>query len=574
MIEGHSTLNDIILLLAAAVFIVALFRKLRLNSVLGYFAAGALVGPHGLGHIKDVSAAGLIAEFGVVFLLFVIGLELSLERLKAMRLHVFGLGGAQVALTVAAIAGAAYGLGVAGETALIIGGGLALSSTAIVLKLLQQQKKEATQIGRLSLAVLLLQDFVVVPMLVLVPILARGGGNAVQAVTEAMFKGIGVMVVIIVVGRLIIRPIYQWVSSTRNAELFAALNLLLVLGTAWITEHMGLSMALGAFIAGLLVAETEYHHQVMADILPFKGLLLGLFFMTVGMYLDPADMWDNWLPILSLTAALMAGKAAILIALCRLFRFPAGVAIRTGLLLAQGGEFAFVLFKLAEQNGVLDTSISHILLPVVVLSMALTPALDAVGRRLGRRFAPLPAVEAAEPAEDTADLEHHVVLAGFGRVGQTVAKLLVEEQIPFVAIDTDANVVSEHRRRGMPVYFGDMTRMEALASMGIERAHTILLTSSNISASIAAIPQLRRSFPDLTIIARAGDEKKARELIDLGAHQVVPETLEASLQIGGALLKDMGTSDAEIERVIAHFRAKNYALVEQPLAEWEQQNAH
>lgn len=570
MTEHSTALYDIILLLAAAVFIVALFKKLRLNAVLGYFTAGALVGPHGLGYVKDMHATEFIAEFGVVFLLFVIGLELSLERLKAMRVQVFGFGGAQVALTLAAIGGAAYALGLGVETALIIGGGLALSSTAVVLKLLQQQKEEATQVGRLSLAVLLLQDFVVVPMLVLVPILAQGSGNAANAALEAVFKGLGVMVTIIALGRLIIRPLYHWISSTRNAELFAALTLLLVLGTAGLTQHWGLSMALGAFIAGLLVAETEYQHQVMAEILPFKGLLLGLFFMTVGMYINLAEVWANLLPILGLTLALMAGKAVILIGLCKALKFRTGTAIHTGLLLAQGGEFAFVLFNLATQYKVLDASLTHRLLPVVVLSMALTPLLDGLGRRISRKWDARPPVDDVHTVEETGDLGHHVIVAGFGRVGQTVAKLLVEEQIPFVAIDPDPKVVAEHRKLGMPVYFGDSTRMETLTSLGIDRAHTILLTHSDMKASKAAIPQLRRTYPELVIIARASDEKKAHTLLDLGAHQVVPETLEASLQLGGALLKDMGTPEVEVERVIAHFRAKNYALTEQPLAEWEQ----
>jgi CPA2 family monovalent cation:H+ antiporter-2 len=551
---------DIIVLLGAAVFVVAFFRFLRLSPVLGYLVAGAAIGPYGFKIIEETKQTGAIAEFGVVFLLFMIGLELSWERLKAMRKQVFGFGSLQVLVTGAVIGMIALGFGASPELAIIIGGALALSSTAVVLQVLQESGEKASQVGRLSFAVLLLQDLAVVPLLVLVPLLAGSESQIIDALLNAGGRAIIALVLIFVVGRVLLRPLFRMVAALHNEELFAAFTLLVVLGTAWATAEAGLSLALGAFIAGLLVAETEYHHQVEADIKPYKGLFLGLFFMSVGMQVDVGLMRDSFWMILGGAVALIVTKAAIMICLCRLFHFRLGASLHTGLMVAQGGEFAFVLFGLAAGQGIIESQLSQILMVIVTASMALTPLISQLGKKLADRIDNPATTTPVLVNEETYDLRDHVIIAGYGRIGAMVARLLQVESKNYIILDSSPARVMEGRKRGKPVYYGDSSRLDVLQSVGIDRAACVMITIDNPDVALKTVAEIRSLYPDLPIIARSWGAGFTPQLKEAGATTIVSETFEASLMLGGAVLKAVGIPDYEISRIVELHRAENYAL--------------
>ena len=552
-----SYLPDILILLATAVIVVTIFKSLKLSPVLGYLVAGALIGPHGLNIIRS-GEMGSIAEFGVVFLLFAIGLELTFERLIAMRRHVFGFGTAQVLLTGALIAVTVYYAGKDINTAIIVGGGLALSSTAIVLQVLAESGQQSSQVGRLSLANLLLQDFAVVPLLVLVPLLAQEDASLGMALSNAFLKAIAAMVGIFIVGRLVLRPLFHVIGGLKSTELFVATILFIVLGAAWVTEHFGLSLALGAFIAGLLVAETEYQHQVEDDIIPFKGIFMGLFFMTVGMSIDLRLVVEKLNEIAILTALLISGKALVIILLCRLFRFPLGSAIHAGLLLSQGGEFAFILFSLAADQGVINPELSQVLLLLVSVSMALTPLLSLIGKKIGMGLDRRKVLTENIVSREVVDLEKHIIIAGFGQVGKMVAQMLTAERVSYIAIDLENDRVGEGRKEGIPVYKGDVGRLETLKALGIERATAIILTVPNEVTLKKSLKLIKEHFPSLTVIIRAQNMKYSNALKAAGASVVVPENYELGLQLGGAVLKVIGVSEYEISRLKNRFRAGEY----------------
>jgi len=549
-----------LVLLAAAVIIVALFQRLRASPVLGYLVAGAIIGPGGTRLITEVDDINAIAELGVMFLLFIIGLELSWERLRAMRKQTFAVGIAQVLLTTGMIAGGLLAAGFTPQSAIIIGGGLALSSTALVLQLIAEHNQKASQLGRLSLAVLLIQDLAVVPLLALIPALAPGQGPLSVTLMTVGAKAALALVIIFFGGRLLLRPLYRIITSQRNPEIFTALTLLVALGTGWLTSKVGLSLALGAFMAGLLLAETEYRHQVEADVMPYKGLFLGLFFMTVGMSIDASVLWHHLPFILTLTLGLMAGKTLVILALCRMLRFGAFVSIQAALLLAQGGEFAFVLFSLAGEHGFIAADLAQTLTLVVALSMALTPFAAALGRRVTSRIEQRRRRKAEDAIAEMTDIRDHVIILGFGRVGQTIAKLLSAENIHYIALDMQIATVAKAKKIGLPVYYGDGARREVLHAIGIERASAAIVTVNEPLAAEAAVRALRTAAPALPIIARGRDLARVLALEAAGADLAISEMFEASLQLGGALLKSMGVTDQEITRIVQIFRDRDYAL--------------
>ncbi len=556
----QTNLQEIIILLTAAIFIVAIFKRLNLSPVVGYLVAGGIIGPHGLEIIKDVEETKYIAEFGVVFLLFAIGLELTFKRLKSMRRHVFGFGSAQFVITGVLIGWLAYMMGQTPKAALIIGGGLALSSTAMVMQILSDSGEQSTQTGRLSLATLILQDLAVVPLLILVPLLAQTDINLGEAIVSSLLESLLAIIIIYIIGRQFLKPLYQLIASLNSNELFVATTIMVVLGSAWTTHHFGLSMELGAFVAGLLIAETEFRHQVEADILPFKGLLMGLFFMTIGMSIDLNLFKDSLWAIAGITAALVIGKSAIVMLLAHFFGFKTGCSIKTGFLLSQGSEFAFILFGLAAVVGVLEQEISQMLLLAVSLSMALTPLLHIAAKELVRRLElrnPL-RLKNDEVQQETIDLADHVIVAGFGRVGQTICKLLSERNINYVAIDDNPTNVHKGRKAGYPVYYGNAERIDLLKSLGIERATLVAVTVDSKKASRIAVKSIRTAYPLLPIVARAKDRVHARELLDLGANTALAEAFESSLILGNSILKNIGIPDQDIERVIEQFRADEY----------------
>ncbi|PCJ25788.1 MAG: potassium transporter [Rickettsiales bacterium] len=556
-------LVTVIVLLASAVFIVAIFRKLNLSPVLGYLVAGAIIGDNGM-RVVTYAQTSLLAELGVVFLLFAIGLELSIERLKAMRRYVFGLGSLQVLITSAIIAGIVILLTNDYNAAIIISGGLALSSTAIVMQVVAETKNKSTQIGRVALAILLLQDFVVVPLLVIVPILGGSSevtGSLPYIVGNSMLKAFVALVIIFIAGRVLLRPLFSFLvpENSEGGELPIAITLLVVLTASWGTEHFGLSLALGAFVSGILVAETDFRGKAEESIHPFKSLLLGLFFMSVGMNIDVMEIYNNITTIVSLALALIVLKAIIVTALCILFGFNIGVSVHAGLLMSQGGEFAFILFGLGKDYGVLDPSVATTLLLVVTFSMALTPALASIGQKFAENFERKRGRTPDQILEFGAqDLTNHVIIAGFGQVGKMVASVLDAEGINYIALDTSDDLVKEETANGLPVFKGDATKIRTLKAIGADRALTFVITINNESMVKKISTIIHKKFTDLEMIVRLKNLKNSAELYAIGVNTIIPQDYETGLQLGGAVLKSIGVSEYEINRVKGQFRAGNY----------------
>ncbi|WP_253308299.1 MULTISPECIES: cation:proton antiporter [unclassified Rickettsia] len=568
-------LINVIILLATAVFVVAVLKRFKLSPVLGYLIAGAAIGDHGF-KIVTYDQTRLLGELGVVFLLFAIGLELSFERLKAMRRYVFGLGSLQVLTTAIVIAGAMVLIDGNSSAAIITGGGLALSSTALVMQVIEENRSQSTQVGRISLAILLLQDLAVVPLLVIVPLLT--GNNTTSLATAlgiALLKAITALLTIFIAGRVLLRPLFSLISSESNSanELPIAMTLLIVLSAAWATEIFGLSLALGAFVAGVLVAETEFRLQAEESIYPFKSLLLGLFFMTVGMNIDALEMYNKISHIITLSIALIAIKTLIITAFCILFGFNKGVAFYSGLLLSQGGEFAFILFSLGKENGILEKNTANILLLVVTFTMALTPLLAALGRKLAEKIdkglgkTPTQIIELG-----ARDLTNHIIIAGLGSVGKMVARVLEAEGTSYVILDLNDERIKEEASNGFPVFKGDVSQADTLKAIGTDRALAIILTMNNQVTIKKSLKTISNNFTDMQVVVKLKNLKNAREFYDLGATTIIPESYETGLQLGGMVLKLIGISDQEINRIKGQFRLGNYIVAkrEDILAEAEE----
>lgn len=558
-------LKSILVFLVAAICIVPAARFLRWGAVLGYLAAGILVGPHGLGVVHDASQIRTWAEFGVVFLLFNIGLELSIERLKLLRRYVLGLGSLQVVVTAAVIWGSLQSVGVPTQAALVIGGALALSSTAFVLQMLVERGELATLFGRATFSVLLLQDLAIVPLLALTPLLGGSGPSIVVALGFAALKAVLAVAAALLVGRIVLRPLFRMVASAHSPELFVATALFVVLGAAYAMTESGLSMALGSFLAGVLLSGSEYRHQVEADIRPFRGLLLGLFFMFVGMSIDLGLVAQQAPYVVLGVAVLMLGKSVIVIGLCRAFGLPVAMSLRVGPYLSQGGEFGFVLVGLGMTLGIIDPTLGAVVLAIVALSMAATPLAAWLGRlaaaALVRQEEPsdhgLPALTAAGEV-----LAGHVLIAGFGRVGQTVAHVLASQGVAYVALDLDAARVALCRKAGLSVYYGDASRIEVLEAAGAARARAAVVTLDDWRAATRTVAAIRQHFPELPSYVRSRDQRHGRRLEREGATAAVPETVEASLQLGSIVLAATGTGRADVDQLLERLRGENYAALE------------
>ncbi|KAK9076414.1 hypothetical protein SSX86_004748 [Deinandra increscens subsp. villosa] len=564
--EEEASLFDILWLLLGSVIFVPIFQKLPGGSpVLGYLTAGILIGPYGLSIIRNVHATKAIAEFGVVFLLFNIGLELSVERLSSMKKYVFGLGSAQVLVTAVVIGLVAHFVcGLPGPAAIVVGNGLALSSTAVVLQVLQERGESTSRHGRATFSVLLFQDLAVVVLLILIPLISPNsskGGIGFYAIAEALglaaVKALVAISAIIAGGRLLLRPIYKQIADMQNAEIFSANTLLVILGTSLLTARAGLSMALGAFLAGLLLAETEFSLQVESDIAPYRGLLLGLFFMTVGMSIDPKLLVSNFPVIMGSLGLLIAGKTIMVAAVGRIFGVSLISAIRVGLLLAPGGEFAFVAFGDAVNQGIMTPQLSSLLFLVVGISMALTPWLAAGGQLIASRFKQHDVRSLLPDESETDDLQGHIIICGFGRVGQIIAQLLSESLIPFVALDVRSDRVSEGRALDLPVYFGDAGSREVLHKIGAHRACAAAVTLDSPGANYRTVWALSKYFPNVKTFVRAHDVDHGLNLEKAGATAVVPETLEPSLQLASALLAQAKLPMSEIASTINEFRSRH-----------------
>ncbi len=564
MHENADILRDMLIFLAAAVVFIPLFKWMRASTVLGYLAAGLLIGPQVLGLISNSENIHMLASLGVVFLLFTLGLELSFERLRAIRSYVFGLGTLQVTITGALFGLMAFWGGVSATTSIVVGGALAFSSTAFVMQLLQERNEQTTRAGRISFSILLLQDMAVVFLLALLPLLAKEEVELDAAVWQAIGSGVFVLVMIIVAGRFVLRPLYRLVASVHSPEIFVATTLLIVLGVGWAMEAVGLSMALGAFLCGLMLAETEYRHQIDADIYPFKGMLMGLFFMTVGMSVDLSFLVSEWAQLLQLLLVLVVVKVSVITILGKIYNLSYGMAFRIGLILAQGGEFAFVLLGQALTLNLIEQDISQLLLGAVVLSMAITPLLAMLGlwaqNYIDNRNKPIDVPHTIR--DEISDIEKHVIIAGFGRVGQSVAKILGAVNIPYIALDLDLNRVNHCRNRGMTVFYGDASRLELLRDAGAKRARAIVITVDQPEIANRIIRELKRNFHGLPLIVRARDRQHAASLEVDGAHAVVPDTAEASLQLGSILIRTLGVSPDETSKILTDFRRNSYAALD------------
>ncbi len=557
---NHEILFDALIVLFAAIMMVPLFRRLKLSPILGYLAAGMLLGPHGVGVVTELEEVQLLAEFGVLFLLFMIGLELPLDRLKALRKYVFGLGGAQVLVTtgvIAAICAAVFDLGV--EASILIGASLALSSTATVLQLLAERGELIQRHGRVSLAILLMQDLAVAPLLALIPIMALQGEGLAETLGWSLVKAIAAFVSITVIARYVLRPFYRAVVAAGSPELFTATALFIVLGTSLLTEQAGLSMALGAFLAGMLLAETEFRHQVESDILPFRGLFLGLFFMTVGMSVDGSLIIRELALVGALLVGLLALKTLLITGLCLAFGLSGANSVRTGFSLAQGGEFAFVLLGLAVSQGLADRYAAQLAFIVVALSIVATPALVAMGRQIAQRLEKRRTNQPATLQSEADDLSDHVVIAGFGRVGQQVSAILVERNIPFIALEKDAQAVQVARRHGLPVFFGDASRADILEAARLSEARACVLTMHKDSGEAALISILRSRHPKLPIFVRAHDWDHSADLDEAGSTAVVEETAEMSLRLSALVLRSYGVTLDEVRALNESLREEDYA---------------
>ena len=548
-------LTHILFLLAAAVLTVPVFQRLGLGSVLGYLAAGAVIGPWGLELISQVEEIRHIAEFGVVFLLFIIGIELNFTRLSAMKHMVFGLGTAQVILTGGILAGLALMLGMPNETAVIIGFGLALSSTAFGLQTLTERNELESVAGRTSFSILLLQDLAVVPLLTLVSLLA-GKTPLVESIEFAFLDTILVITAVILVGRFLLTPALRLVAISRNTEVFIATAVLVVLGTAWLMETVGLSMALGAFLAGLMLADSYYRHQIISDIQPFRGLLLGLFFMSVGMSIDFGLLMQKAVLIVGLVGALLTIKVVLLWGLCRIARVENGTSLRVSMLLSQSGEFGLVLFGLAAATGLIAIDLFQILILIIALSMTTTPLMAIAGEHIERLLRRKKMQEAGDTIKP--DEEQVIILAGFGRVGKRVAKILDAGGVPYLALDNDPDIVVKERTDGFSVTYGDASRYDVLKTMGAERASAIVITIDKAMITERLVHIIRQHYPKTPIYVRGRDKKHCEKLHRAGATIPVSETLEASLKLGGAALSVSGVSGDKVEALLKDFREVYY----------------
>jgi len=561
------SLQSIILLLATSVVAVSLFRRLALPPIIAYLVVGMALGPSALGLIPENDTTHLLAEFGVVFLLFTIGLEFSFPQLHAMRWAVGVLGASQVTLCLLLFGGITWWLTGSIEVGVVLGGALALSSTAIVTKQLTEQVEVHTRHGRRAVGVLLFQDLAVVPLLIAIPILAGNTDTSLPAeLGLALVKGVVVFGVMVWVGRKALRPIFHEVAQARSNELFTLTVLLIAVAAAWLTHLAGLSLALGAFLAGIMLGETEYRYQIDADIRPFRDVLLGFFFITVGMVINlpVLVMGLHW--VLLIAAGMMAVKLLLVYAIARQVDGPQDSG-RTAIILANGGEFGFALIALAISAGLMTSAASQLVLAAIVVTMLAAPILIRYNDRLARRVlsAPASGIEAVDPETEVSriaePLADHVILCGYGRTGQNIGRFLDQEALPYLALDLDPQRVQEARNAGDPVSYGDSERREVLHAAGLERARMIVLSFDNPASSLKVLEHTRTERPHVPVIVRTRDDRWIDRFEAAGATVVVPEILEASLMLSSHVLALLGVPMAKVFRSVREVRGDRYRLL-------------
>ena len=566
-----SGLELTLLLLGSAVLGVVAFRMLHLPPMLGYLAVGILIGPHAMGMAENDATTHALAEFGVVFLMFSIGLEFSLSQLMAMRRIVFGLGMAQVVLTI--VATMVFGwllstqlpasIHISWQASFALGGALAMSSTAIVSKMLTERLELESPHGRNIIGILLFQDLAVVPLLILIPSLAQNPAELAKTLAWASAKAIVVLVLLLFFGQKLMRKWFTLVVKRRSQELFMLNLLLITLGAAWLTEKAGLSLALGAFVAGMLVSETQYKHQVEEDIKPFRDVLLGLFFITVGMLLNVRLVLEHWWIVLILLAGPVLLKFALIALLAKWFRSSDGVAMRTGLALAQAGEFGFVLLNLTAGAKLIDPFIIQLVLASMVLSMLVAPFIIARSDQIVMKIATnewmMQSLQLTQIASRTMAMQKHVIVAGFGRSGQSLATLLGEEKVPYQALDLDPERVQEAQAAGANVSYGDAARRESLVAAGVYRASALVITYADTQSALKVLSLVHDMAPTLPVIVRSHDDTDLDLLKKAGAAEVVPEALEGSLMLASHALVMMGVPLRRVVHRVQSARDERYA---------------
>jgi len=571
-----TTLELVLLYLVAAVTGVVACRLARLPPMLGYLVVGVLIGPNATALAKDSAGVQYLAEFGVVFLMFVIGLEFNLPKLKSMRKMVFGLGLAQVLLTIVGSVAGHFLLTwvysftdrpweLSWQGAIVLGSAMAMSSTAIVVKLMADRLELESEHGRRVMGVLLFQDLAVVPLLVLIPALNSSGTDMAVSLSLAAVKAVALLAILLVGGQKVMRWWLTLVARRKSEELFILNLLLITLGLAWLTEHFGLSLALGAFVAGMLVAETEYKHQVETDIRPFHDVLLGLFFITIGMKLDWRPVLDQWALVLLLTLAPVAAKFVLVAALARLFGANPGTALRTGLYLAQAGEFGFVLLTLGAANQLIDPQWLSPVLASMVLSMMATPLLILYSNRIVMKLSAtdwlMQSVAMTTIAKRSINTAAHVIIAGYGRSGQNLARILEGERIPYMALDLDPDRVRQAAAAGQSVVFGDAARLQSLMAAGLARASAVVVSYQDTASALKILRLVQEHAPKVPVIVRTIDDSEMEKLRAAGATEVVPEAIEGSLMLASHALALVGVPMRRVIRVVQDQRDARYGLL-------------
>lgn len=563
----HSVIQDALILLALAVAAVALFQRLKLPAILGYFSIGIIAGPHALAWIEKHTTTTLLGEIGVVFLLFTIGLEFSIPKFVRMRHALLGLGGTQVAIGTASGMFIAILIGIGWEAALIIGGALSLSSTAIVIKQLTDQLEMQKDHAHIAVGILLFQDLAAVPFLVMIPILASGdSANLGISLLAATAKGIAALLLMLASGRWILRPLFHEVAHARSAELFTLTALFVALAAAWVTAEMGLSLALGAFIAGMMLGETEYRHQIESNIQPFRDVLLGLFFITVSMQLDLGALLRDWPWVLLLVAGVIAGKGLVIVMLSRVAGYTWKTALRAGVALGQGGEFGLALLALALLTGLISSNDVQPILACIIISMMIAPVLIRHSETLiDKLYSAQSETEAdydhQQISSSTDTLTNHVIICGFGQTGQHIARFLSDENIPYAALETNATIVKTAWKGGERVFFGNSMNIKLLEAIGLQHAAAVIISFENTPFARNIIRHIRSIGCELPIIARAHDQHSLQVLLDAGASEVVPEDLETSLALATKLLIRLDVPMDDVLRKMREIQQDRYEFL-------------
>ncbi len=568
-----NSLDIALLYLVAAVAGVVLCRLAKLPPMLGYLAVGVLIGPNALALAQDSAGVRYLAEFGVVFLMFVIGLEFSLPKLRAMRRHVFGLGLLQVVLTITLTTLGSMLLDwwlpqwwkLEWYNALALGGVMAMSSTAIVVKLVADRLELESEHGKRVVGILLFQDLAVVPLLVLIPALGSPPEQLLTGLGLALLKAVVLLGILLTGGQKVMRWWLTLVVRRKSEELFMLNLLLLTLGLAWLTEHAGLSLALGAFVAGMLISETEYKHRVETDIRPFHDVLLGLFFITIGMLLDWHIVWERWPLVLLLLGASFLFKLLVIAGLARVFDAQPGTSLRVGLYLAQAGEFGFVLLQLAAQNRLIPPELFNPVLASMVISMLLAPFVimgsNAVVSRLVGSDWLMQSVQMTQIASRAMAADKHVIICGYGRCGQNLARMLERERIPYMALDLDPDRVRQAAAAGHSVVYGDAARLQALKAAGLKRASAVIVTYLDTQSTLKVLALTHEHAPTVPVMVRTVDDQDLDKLRQAGATEVVPEAIEASLMLAGHALALVGVPMRRVIRIVQEQREQRYSLL-------------